>query len=121
MTKIWTAIAPSPKGTRIIATRGPGETILKATLRTDPRHHRALPTLLEALALWEGTAVRGALIADEHSTTCDTSLFRDLYADLEGAPLFTLDVVWGRHKLPGRDGLGDFRDLRRVLAKEVAR
>lgn len=124
MTDIWTAIAPSTQATRILATRGGRETILKANLKTSPQHPRALAAFLEALALWEGKAVRGALVADNHSTTSDTRLFHDYFAEAEDGPLFTLEVVWTPLKRRGRDGLsglGDFRDLRRLLVEEVAR
>lgn len=121
---IWVALAPSSHATRVIATRGPTNTILKANLRRDPRHHRALPTLLEALALWEGRHVRAALVADEHTTTCGTNLFRDCFEEIDGAPLFTLDVVWDRRRrrtTDGLTGLGEFRDLERLLTQELAR
>ncbi len=124
MTDIWTAVAPSPRTTRIIATRGPNETILKANLLTSPKHHRALPALLEALALWEGALVRAVLVADERSITSDTSIIHKYFAELDGAPLYTLDMVWDRprsRRADGLEGLGAFGDLRRVLRDEVAR
>ena len=125
MTDLWMAVAPNPGMTRLLVTRGPQEPLLKANLRKDPQHPRALPTLIEALALWEGRAIRAALVADERSTTCGSSLFHELFAEHDGGPLFTLDVVWDRRpKRRGRDGLsglGDFRDLQRLLAQEVAR
>lgn len=124
MTDLWMAIAPRAEMTRLLVTRGPQEPILKANLRMEPQHRRALPTLLEALALWEGRAVRAALVADERSTTCGSGLFHDLYVELEDGPLFTLDVVWRPQKTRRRNpltGLGDFRDLQRLLVQEVAR
>lgn len=124
MTEIWTAVSPSSKATRIIATRGPGEAILKATLAPSPKHHRALPALLEAIALWEGTLVRGALVADERSITSGTSICHSYFAEVDGAPLYTLDMVWDRGRRRRADrihGMGAFDDLRRVLREEVAR
>lgn len=54
-------ISPGPQGTRVIAMAGPSETILKARLSRQPSHPRALPTLLEAIALWQGVQVHAAL------------------------------------------------------------
>lgn len=121
---LWAAMAPTRAATRVIVTRGPQEAILKANLRTDPHHHRALATLLEALALWEGRPVRAALVADERTTTTGSSLFRDYALGIEDGPLFTLDVVWDRKRPRVRDGLGglgDFRDLQRLIRAELAR
>ena len=123
MTDIWMAIAPRRTATRVIVTQGPDRTLLKANLRTNPRHHRAVHTLLEAIALWEGTKVHGALVADDDSTMCGTRLFHDAFGD-ESTPLYTLDVLWDRPKRRRRDGLtglGDFRDLRRLIADEASR
>jgi len=58
MRSIWMGIAPGSSTTRVVAMAGPSETILKAQLSKDPVHPRALATLLEALALWEGQPVR---------------------------------------------------------------
>ncbi|NJO56204.1 MAG: hypothetical protein HC834_07470 [Rhodospirillales bacterium] len=105
-------------------TRGPNEAILKANLRTDPHHHRALATFLEAMALWEGRVVRAALVADDDTTTSGTSLFRDCAIDRDEGPLFSVDVVWDRKRQRTRDGLGglgDFRDLQRLIRAELSR
>jgi hypothetical protein len=48
MESIWMGIAPGLFTTRVVAMAGPNETLLKAQLARDPRHARALPTLLEA-------------------------------------------------------------------------
>lgn len=102
--------------------RGPGETLLKAVLRGDPVHPRALPTLLEALALWQGAQVRAVLCAGDQGPPCDTTLWRSAWD--ESGPLYS--ITW----VPGVDhprrqraisGVGDFRDLERVLVWEAAR
>jgi hypothetical protein len=64
MDSIWMGIAPSREATRVVAMSGPSSTILKAQLARDPKHPRALATLLEAVALWQGQPVRAALCAD---------------------------------------------------------
>jgi hypothetical protein len=63
MTDIWIGISPGPLTTRILGMAGASETILKARLSPEPSHPRALATLLEAVALWQGTPVRAALAA----------------------------------------------------------
>jgi hypothetical protein len=100
------------------------ETLMKARLSSRPAHHRALPTLLEALALWQGEPVRAALVADEASSTFGTSFCRDIDLDHAPTPLYTLDVVSCHRRRRPPDalgGMGDFRDLRQLLLFEVAR
>jgi len=120
---IWMAIRPGPTGTRILATAKAHETLLKAKLLNEPRHPRALPALLEALALWQGETVRAALVADASDDGCGTRLVHDAFPLIDPTPLYHLDVVHGRrrrHRDP-LDGMGDFRDLRQLLLFEVAR
>jgi hypothetical protein len=125
MDAIWLGLSPSPSCTRILAMRGPGETILKAHLSLRPGSGRAVTALLEAIALWEGVPVRAALVVDESSTdSCPTTLYRDLF-DVFGdcTPLYQLQWVPRavRRRRDGLRGLGDFSDLERVLARSVAR
>jgi hypothetical protein len=123
MESIWMGIAPSSATTRVIAMTGPGETILKAQLARDPRHPRALATLLEAIALWQGQPVRAALCADARGLSFDSNICREAFSD-DGGALYS--VVWvpagvhhrRRHRLAG---LGSFRDLERLVISEVAR
>lgn len=122
MKSIWMGIAPGTATTRVLAMAGPSETILKAQFSKDPVHPRALSTLLEAVALWEGMPVRAALCADGSGSSCDSTLCREAFLD-DGGALFS--VVWvpagahrrRRHRL---HGLGNFRDLERLLLEEVA-
>lgn len=123
MTDIWMAIAPERQVTRVIAMAGPGETILKARLSPSPSHPRAMATLLEAVALWQGTQVRAALCASEKDGGSDTSIYREAFTD-GGGPLYTLDWVPGlRERRRHRDvrGVGAFADLRQLVLFEVAR
>lgn len=123
MESIWMGIAPSSAATRVIAMTGPGDTILKAQLAGDPKHPRALATLLEAIALWQGQPVRAALCADARGLSCGSSIYREAFSD-DGGALYS--VVWvpagvrrrRRHRL---DGLGNFRDLEQLVVSEVAR
>ena len=124
MDSIWLGLSPSARSTRILAMRGPGAPILKAHLSLRPSS-RAVTTLFEALALWEGAPVRAALVVDESSTSsCPTTLYRDLFAVFgESTPLYQLE--WVPRAVPrrrdGLTGLGDFGDLERLLARSVAR
>jgi hypothetical protein len=122
MESIWMGIAPSPLTTRVIAMAGPSDTILKAQLARDPQHPRALATLLEAIALWQGQPVRAALCADAPGVSCDSKLFREAFSD-DGGALYS--IVWARaHGRPRRaqlHGLGNFADLERLVISEVAR
>lgn len=121
---IWIAIHPNHLETRVLATAGSKETLLKARLNTRASHPRALPTLLEAVALWQGRTVRAALVADEHASTSGTNLFSDCFDVVGPTPLFQLAIVDGTEQRGHRDsigGMGSFRDLKQVLLAEVAR
>lgn len=125
MESIWLGLWPSARSTRILAMRGPNEPILKAHLSLRPGSDRAVPTLLEAIALWEGLPVRAALVVDESSTSsCPTTLYQDVF-DVFGVrtPLYRLEWVAraARRRRDGLTGMGDFGDLERLLARTVAR
>jgi hypothetical protein len=117
-------IAPGLRETRLIAMHGASETILKARLRRDPAHPRAMPSLLEAVALWQGMPVRAALAADDEQTSCESCLCRAAAIDTDPSALYT--VLWvpatgRRRRRSAIDGMGDFRDLQQLLLFEVAR
>lgn len=122
---IWLGMSPTSRSTRILAMRGPSETILKAHLSLRPSSGRAVTALLEAIALWEGAPVRAALVVDESSTSSSpTTLYRQLFADFgETTPLYQLEWIprVARRRRDGLTGLGDFGDLERLLARAVAR
>jgi hypothetical protein len=125
MRSIWMGITPGPKSTRVLAMTGPGETILKAKLQRNPSHPRALPALLEAVALWQGERVRAALCADAPVTSSVTSCYPDWFLDPSETPLYALQWVPGLSKTRRhRDdlgGMGRFQDLRQLVLFEVAR
>ena len=124
MSCIWMGIAPGPTATRVLAMHGATETILKARLRRDPSHPRALATLLEAIALWEGMPVRAALAADDEPTSYASSLCRDPRTERGVETLFSVDwvpVAGRRRRRTGLAGMGRFDDLERLLIGEVAR
>jgi len=122
---IWLGMSPGSRTTRLLAMRGPSETILKAHLSLRPSSGRAVTALFEALALWEGAPVRAALVVDESSTSSSpTTLYRELFGVFgESTPLYQLEWIprAARRRRDGLTGLGDFGDLERLLARSVAR
>jgi hypothetical protein len=123
MRPLWIAIDSKPDETRVLATAGPRETVLKARLSATPQHPRAVLALLEALAMWEGTMVRAVVVVDERDGSSATRLKLDWMADFQGEPLYELRFV-SAHKRRHRDrvdGFGPFHDLRQLVMFEVAR
>lgn len=122
MESIWMGIAPGRTTTRVVALESPSDTILKAQLRKDPAHPRALGTLLEAIALWQGQPVRAALCAGDTAFSCDSTICREAFL-VDGGALYSL--VWvpsaPRRRRQRLEGLGNFRDLERLVIEEVAR
>ncbi len=92
MESIWMGIAPGPTTTRVIAMAGPSDTILKAQLAREPHHPRALATLFEAVALWQGQPVRAALCAGPPGLSCDSSFFREVFSG-DGGETASADSV----------------------------
>lgn len=124
MHSLWAAIDSKCDETRILVMTGPNETVLKARLSATARHRLALPSLLEALALWQGTQVRGVVVVDAPDGSALTRLKLDrLLGDGDGEPLYKLALVPG-HKRRHRDvldAMGAFHDLRQLALFEVAR
>jgi hypothetical protein len=123
MQSIWVGIHPQEDSTRIIAMAGAERTLLKARLASSPQSRLALPSLLEAIALWQGASVRAALVADSRRSTSATNLFRDTLLDF-GNALYTVEHVAALRRPRRRDdlpGMGPFADLRQLLLFEVAR
>lgn len=120
---LWVTIDSRSDETRVLAMAGPTETVLKARLSGIAHHPRALPALLEALAMWEGMPVRAAVVVGGSDASSATRLKLDFLTDVSGAPLYTLEFVDG-HRRRHRDridGMGEFRDLRQLALFEVAR
>lgn len=124
MDSIWLGLCPSERSTRILAMRGPTDTILKAHLSLRPSSPRAVIALLEAVALWEGLPVRAALVVDDGSTSSSTSLYRDTFSMFgDQSPLYSLEWIPRavRRRRDELSGMGDFADLERLLARTIAR
>lgn len=124
MRNLWMGVIPGPTATRVLVLDGPDKTLLKARLPGSPRHPRAITTLGEALAMWCCRTVRAALVADGPAASSVMSPWLSTYEAHVSSPLVQVDLV--SHVRPprerdGLDGLGDFRDLRQLLVREVAR
>ena len=125
MKSIWVGIKPERDATRVIAMAGPGaeRTLLKARLLPSPSSRSALPSLLEAIALWQGKPVHAALVAGAQGAEFGTSLYRDCLPDF-GNALYTLEYVESLRRPRRRDditGMGRFEDLRQLLLFKVGR
>lgn len=123
MQSLWVGIDSRRHETRVLVTSGPMETVLKARLLPSVTHPRAVPTLLEALALWQGAPVRAALVVDDADGSSATRLGLDSWVGLGGPPLYEVEFVPRRkpHHRDAIDGMGAFHDLRQLLLFEVAR
>ena len=101
----------APTETRVLITDSMQGDLLKGRLPMDPRHPRALLTLLEGMALWQGHPLHVVLFADE---ACRRGIGSGLFGDElwpAESPLVRFEVALrGRRKR--LEGLGDFRALR---------
>lgn len=130
MKPIWLGLSTSAHQTHVVAMRGP-QTILRAQLCPYPSSGRAVTGLLEALALWEGTLVRAAVVVDESSTSsCPMMLYRDAFAFSDSTPLYRIE--WIPRAVPHRSDSEDgntsdemaseqFDDLQHLLSQCVIR
>jgi len=124
MQSLWIAIVPEPTATRILAKDGARTTVLKARLSHPPHHPRAIPSLLEAIALWAGQPVRAVLAADEPSISFGSTNWLDDLELCRRSPLYEISVVPRSRPSLREDeitGLGDFDELEVLLLEEVAR
>lgn len=123
MRSLWVAIDSRTDETRILVTAGPKETVLKARLSAAAQHPRAVPALLEALAMWHGMPARAVVVVDDKEGSSVTRLKLGWLADFAGEPLYTLRFVDGRRRRhrDHLEGLGQFHDLRQLTMFEVAR
>ena len=124
MESIWVGIHPQRESTRILVMSSAAETLLKARLSALPSHRRALSTLLEAIALWQGRPVRAALVADAPGGLSESGLCHDLFPDFGDGLHYTLEyvsVLRPPRRRDGLSGMGDFRDLRQLMLFDLSR
>ena len=122
MDSIWMGISPGATSTRLVAMRGPDETILKAHLRLSPSSPRALVALLESVGLWEGRRVDAVLVVDDGAPS-GSSLVSDAFELFDDSSAL-YRVQWVPRTRRRRDelrGMGVFRDLETILLRNVER
>jgi hypothetical protein len=124
---IWMGLFPGQQSTRVLAMRGADRPILKAQLDLRPSSPLAVVSLMEAIALWEGMQVHAALVVGEDCSHAQTTLYRDTFA-IHGEQSALYRLQWvpraprrTRRRGDGLSGLGDFRDLERLLVTAVTR
>jgi hypothetical protein len=106
----------SPVSTRVLVRMG-DEDVLKAVLPppSSPPHPRALPTLLEAIALWHQTPVLAVLSAAEAESWFRLGLVDPFYLGTDTVH-YTVELRDRHHGHRQRiAGLGSFDDLRQLV------
>jgi len=113
----------SQQATRVLVRYGDDD-VLKAVLSPpccSPPHVRALPTLLEAVALWHQAQVHVVLDAIEAESCFRLGLVDELHLGLATAH-YRVEVrepVRDRRRRQRIDGLGSFIDLRQLGLRGV--
>jgi len=115
MLSSWNArVQIDPKDVKLLVTSAEAGDVLKARLPLVPSHPRALLTLLEGLALWQGQPIGAAWSAgDRWRSLFESSVFGDELWPAE-SPLVQYRVAAPGRRAAHLRGLGDFRALRVV-------
>jgi hypothetical protein len=114
---LWpTTLRIADEELKLLVTSPQGDDLIKARLPRQPRHPRALLTLLEGVALWSGEPIYAVISAGIHR---DAWLGSEAWADdlwPTESPLVHFDFAIPPPR-PRRllRGVGDFRDVRRQL------
>jgi hypothetical protein len=116
MTTRPTAFLKTSQHSTKVLVRLDGDEVLKAALLT-PRtpHPRALPTLLEAMALWYQVPVHAVLCATDEASWCRLGLLDDLCLSADTVH-YTVELRQRERERRQRiAGLGNFDDLRQLV------
>ena len=106
------ALRCQTEGLQVLVTEM-GDDVLKARLSPTPAHPRALVTLLEGLALWQGTTLAVAVSVDENAQGCFEQVFYGYGGLLRPeSPLVDIEHRFDNRRPRRLRGLGDFRQLR---------
>ena len=122
MQTVWMGLDPRPDCTRVLAMAGPDHVLLKARLAPSAASRAALPSLLEAIALWQGAIVRAALVVGDGDGSSPAPFARDAFG--VGGALYSLEYVAALRpprRADGIPGMGPFGDLRQLLLFEAMR
>jgi hypothetical protein len=109
----WKTVLQVTRTSALLLVTSESGDLLKAKLPLSPSHPRALLTLLEGLALWDGAALRVVVSASGSSTDwLGSGLFGDeLFPGESQLVQFDVDRQESRaHRLRG---VADFRPLRK--------
>jgi hypothetical protein len=107
-----TRVQCSEKDAKLLVTTTELGDVLKARLPLMPAHPRALLTLLEGLALWQGQPLSTALSVPARSLPfLDSALWGDDLWPAE-SPLVSFNIVGPARRVARLKGVGDFRALR---------
>jgi hypothetical protein len=109
-------LKPSPRSTRVLVRLADDEVLKAVLLRPSlPPHTRALPTLLEAIALWYQAPVHAVLCATDEASWSRLGLTDELGLGVDTVH-YTVEL---RERAPARGqritGLGSFGDLRQLV------
>ena len=116
-----TVILKTSKHATRVLVRLDDDDVLKAVLRTPSSapHPRALPALLEAMALWHQTPVHAVLSANEEESWCRLGLLDDLWLSIDAAHYWVELRPRERERRLRIAGLGSFNDLRQLALRGV--
>jgi hypothetical protein len=105
----------SPRSTKILV-RVEDDEVLKAVLLTPTTpHRRALPTLLEAMALWYQAPVHAVLSATDEASWCRLGLLDEFCLGADTVH-YTVELRQrDRERRQRIAGLGSFEDLRQLV------
>jgi hypothetical protein len=119
MLPLWMTIEPRPTEVRMLLTEPSAGPSLKARL-PPPVEARAVPQLLESLALWYSRPLHAVLDADAEDVRMHPERWALLAGDL---PILQMSVEWVKRP-PGPvrkdrarflESMGDFRSARHLL------
>ena len=110
-------LAPTPRGTRVLMTRG-RDTLLKGHLPPLEKliHARAATTLLEALSLWVDGRLSVALYAENLESCFRFGLTDELGVGARGV-FYAVEVLAPRHRHAGRPSGASQDEQLKLLAK----
>jgi hypothetical protein len=119
---IMVTIKASSSETALLVKQGPDELMIARLGPGSFAHRRALPALMEALALWFQSRIYVVLCAQSEESASSTGLVDGLGCGL-GTLHFEVDVLLPGPRRAGARlrGLGNLRELRREAARRVSR
>jgi hypothetical protein len=119
---IMVTIKASSSETALLVKQGPDELMIARLGPGSFAHKRALPALMEALALWFQSRIYVVLCAQTEEAASSTGLVDGLGCGL-GTLHFEVDVLLPGPRRAGTRlrGLGDFRELRREAGRRGSR